>query len=46
MGVINHVLPKHSQPLHSYDYDQLSDNSFGVRHASEDEEFVTLDGDE
>ena len=46
MDVTNYILLKYGQPLHSYDYDQLSGNNFGVRHANEGEKFVTLDGDE
>ncbi|MCI7720898.1 MAG: phenylalanine--tRNA ligase subunit beta [Limosilactobacillus reuteri] len=46
VDVTNYVLLKYGQPLHSYDYDQLSGKNFGVRHANEDEKFVTLDGDE
>ena len=46
VDVTNYILLKYGQPLHSYDYDQLSGNNFGVRHANEGEKFVTLDGDE
>lgn len=46
VDVTNYVLLKYGQPLHSYDYDQLSGKNFGVRHANEGEKFVTLDGDE
>lgn len=46
VDVTNYVLLKYGQPLHSYDYDQLSGNNFGVRHANEGEKFITLDGDE
>ena len=46
VDVTNHILLKYGQPLHSYDYDQLSGKNFGVRHANEGEKFVTLDGDE
>ena len=43
VDVTNYILLKYGQPLHSYDYDQLSGNNFGVRHANEGEKFVTLD---
>ena len=46
VDVTNYVLLKYGQPLHSYDYDQLSGKNFGVRHANEGEKFITLDGDE
>lgn len=46
VDVANYVLLKYGQPLHSYDYDQLSGKNFGVRHANEGEKFITLDGDE
>ncbi|MGK4057154.1 phenylalanine--tRNA ligase subunit beta [Limosilactobacillus reuteri] len=46
VDVTNYILLKYGQPLHSYDYDQLSGNNFGVRHANEGEKFVTLDEDE
>lgn len=46
VDVTNYVLLKYGQPLHSYDYDQLSGKKFGVRHANEGEKFVTLDGEE
>ena len=46
VDVTNYILLKYGQPLHSYDYDQLSGKNFGVRHANEGEKFVTLDGDE
>ncbi|MCC4348068.1 phenylalanine--tRNA ligase subunit beta [Limosilactobacillus reuteri] len=44
VDVTNYILLKYGQPLHSYDYDQLSGKNFGVRHANEGEKFVTLDG--
>ncbi|MRN07099.1 phenylalanine--tRNA ligase subunit beta [Lactobacillus sp. 0.1XD8-4] len=46
VDVTNYILLKYGQPLHSYDYDQLSSHNFGVRHANEGEKFVTLDGNE
>lgn len=46
VDVTNYILLKYGQPLHSYDYDQLSGNNFGVRHANKGEKFVTLDEDE
>lgn len=46
VDVTNYILLKYGQPLHSYDYDQLPGHQFSVRHATEDEKFVTLDGEE
>ena len=46
VDVTNYILLKYGQPLHSYDYDQLPGHHFGVRHAQEDEKFMTLDDTE
>lgn len=46
VDVTNYVMLEYGQPLHAYDYDQLSSKQIGVRLAQADEPFVTLDGEE
>lgn len=46
VDITNYILMKYGQPLHSFDYDKLPSHDINVRHASEGEKLVTLDGEE
>ncbi|GIW43439.1 MAG: phenylalanine--tRNA ligase beta subunit [Candidatus Binatia bacterium] len=45
VDVTNYVMWERGQPLHAFDYDRLPAREITVRHASQREEFVTLDGE-
>ena len=44
VDVTNYVMMEYGQPLHAFDYTTLADHKVIVRHAKQDEEIVTLDG--
>ena len=44
VDVSNYVMLETGQPLHSFDYDRLSENRIEVRRAKKGETFTTLDG--
>ncbi len=46
VDVTNYVMLETGQPLHAFDYDQLSENRLVIRTAKQNETIVTLDGGE
>jgi phenylalanyl-tRNA synthetase beta chain len=44
VDISNYVMLEYGQPLHTFDYDQFGSDHVLVRHAGENEEVTTLDG--
>lgn len=45
VDITNYILLLFGQPLHAFDYDKLGSEEIVVRHAREEENIVTLDGE-
>lgn len=45
VDITNYILLLFGQPLHAFDYDKLGSEEIVVRHAAEEENIVTLDGE-
>lgn len=46
VDITNYVMEEYGQPMHAYDLDTIAGRQIIVRRASENEKFVTLDGQE
>ncbi|HIT90820.1 MAG TPA: phenylalanine--tRNA ligase subunit beta [Candidatus Merdenecus merdavium] len=46
VDITNYIMEEYGQPMHAYDLDTIENNEIVVRRASNDETFVTLDGNE
>ncbi len=46
VDITNYVMEEYGQPMHAYDLDTIADHKIVVRRASENEKFITLDGQE
>ena len=46
MDITNYVLFEIGQPMHAFDYDDITDNTIVVRRAQEGEKIIPLDGRE
>ena len=46
VDITNYVMEEYGQPMHAFDYDEISGKKIVVRRAEEGELFITLDGQE